>query len=48
VEYRIRNNNGTFRTDIGHDESRKQYFVLSDSTSRDVLIDQILGYKYRN
>ena len=48
VEYRIRHNNGTFRTDIGDDESRKQYFVLSDSTSRKVLIDQILGYKYRN
>lgn len=48
VEYRIRHNNGTFRTDIGEGESRKQYFVLSDSTSKDVLIDQILGYKYRN
>lgn len=48
VEYRIRNNNGTFRTDIGEGESRKQYFVLSDSTSRDVLIDQILKYNYRS
>ena len=48
VEYRIRNNNGTFRTDIGHDESKKQYFILSNSTSSDVLIDQILGYRYKN
>lgn len=47
VEYRIRNNNGTFRTDIGDGESRKQYFVLSDSTSKDVLIDQILKYNYQ-
>lgn len=48
VEYRIRNNNGTFRTDIGDGESRKQYFVLSDSTTKDVLIDQILKYNYRS
>lgn len=46
VEYKIRWNNGTFRTDIGHDESKKQYFVLSDSTSSEVLIDQILNYNY--
>ena len=48
VEYRIRHNNGTFRTDIGDGESRKQYFILSDSTSNKVLIDQILGYNYRS
>ena len=47
VEYRIRHNNGTFRTDIDDGESRKQYFVLSDSTSRDVLNDQILGYVHK-
>ena len=47
VEYRIRENNGTFRTDIGDEESRKQYFVLSNSTSKSVLIDQILGYRYK-
>ncbi len=47
VEYRIRENNGTFRTDIGDGESRKQYFVLSNSTSKNVLIDQILGYRYK-
>ncbi len=48
VEYKIHKNNGTFRTDLGHDDSRKQYFILSDSTGDDVLIDQILGYKYQN
>ncbi|MBE6559422.1 MAG: hypothetical protein E7661_10520 [Ruminococcaceae bacterium] len=48
VEYKIHKNNGTFRTDLGHDDSRKQYFVLSDSTSTSVLIDQILGYNYVN
>ncbi len=47
VEYKIHKNNGTFRTDIGHDESRKQYFVLSDSTNEQVLIDQILIYTYK-
>lgn len=47
VEYRIRHNNGTFRTDIGDGESRKQYFVLSDSTTDEVLIDQIIEYVYK-
>ena len=46
VEYKIRLNDGTFRTDIGHDESKKQYFILSDSVTGDVLIDQILDYNY--
>ncbi len=47
VWYKIRLNNGTYRTDIGHDESRKQYFVLSDSTGDEVLIDQILNFNYQ-
>jgi hypothetical protein len=47
LEYRIRNNDGTFRTEIGSDESKRQYVILSNSTSNDVLIDQILGYKYK-
>ena len=47
VEYKIRLNDGTYRTDIGHDESKKQYFILSDSVTGDVLIDQILDYNYR-
>jgi hypothetical protein len=47
VEYRIRQNNCTFRNDIGEDESKKLYFVLSNSTSQNVLIDQIIGYNYK-
>ena len=47
VEYKIRLNDGTFRVDIGHDESKKQFFILSDSVTGDVLIDQILDYNYR-
>ena len=47
VEYKINRNDGLFRTDIGSDESKKQYFVLSDSTSDVVLIDQILNYNYK-
>ncbi len=47
VEYKIHKNDGTFRIDIGHDESRTQYFILSDSTSDAVLIDQILTYNYQ-
>lgn len=47
VEYKISRNDGLFRTDIGSDESKKQYFILSDSTSDEVLIDQILNYVYK-
>lgn len=47
VEYKISLNDGTYRTDIGHDESKKQYFILSDSVTGEVLIDQILDYKYK-
>lgn len=47
VEYKIRLNDGTYRTDIGHDESKKQYFILSDSTSEEVLIDRILNFNYK-
>ena len=47
VEYKIQLNNGTFRTDIGHDESRMQYFVLTSTAAGDVLIDQILYHNYR-
>ena len=46
VEYKIRLNDGTYRTDIGHDESKKQYFILSDSVTGYVLVDQILDYNY--
>ncbi len=42
VEYKIRRNNGTFRTDIGSDSSRTQIIVLSDKEGKDVLIDRIV------
>jgi hypothetical protein len=48
VEYKINKNDGTFRLDLGHDDSRKQYFVLSNHASDRVLIDQIIGYVYKN
>lgn len=47
VEYKIQRNDGTFRTDIGHNESRMQYFILSDSTGGKILIDQILNVVYQ-
>ena len=40
LEYMIRNNNGTFRTDIGSDASRKQYITLSEKTG-ELLIERI-------
>lgn len=48
VEYRIRHNDGTFRTDIDEGESKKQYFILSDSITGEVQIDQILGYVFKS
>lgn len=45
VEYKIHKNNGTFRTDIGLDESRKQYFILSDKEGKNVKIDRVLNYR---
>ncbi len=47
IWYKIRMNNGTYRNDIGHDESSKQYIIISDSTGDNFLIDQILGYNYQ-
>jgi len=48
VEYKIHKNNGTFRADLGHDDSRIQRFILSDSTGDKVLIDQIGDFIYKN
>ena len=48
VEYKIHKNNGTFRTDLGHDDTRPQRFILSNSTGTDVLIDQINNFVYVN
>lgn len=41
LEYMIRNNNGTFRTDIGSDASKMQYLVITDR-SGELLIENIL------
>ena len=45
VKYRIHKNNGTFRRDLGHDDARVQYFVISNRTGETYLVDQI-GYSY--
>ncbi len=41
VEYKIRKNDGTYRTDIGHDASRPQYFQLTDREGS-VKIDRLM------
>ena len=41
IEYRIRHNNGSFRRDIGSDQSKKQYVKLSERSGEGVLIDRI-------
>ena len=41
VSYRICGNDGTFRTDIGHEEARTQTFILSTNSDNVVLIDDI-------
>lgn len=46
VEYKIQLNDGTFRTDIGHNESRMQYFVLSGNAAGEILIDRVLYHNY--
>ena len=49
VEYKIRQNNGTFRDDIDSDASRKQLFILSNAASgaSDVfLIDRVVDVPY--
>ncbi len=42
VEYKIHYNDGTYRTDIGHDASRPQYFQLTDRENDKVLIDRLM------
>ena len=45
LEYMICKNNGTFRTDVGSDASRKQAVVVTDREGK-MLIDVISGYTY--
>lgn len=46
VKYKIRLNNGTYRTDIGHDEAKAQVFVLSSGKGRETLIENLYTYNY--
>ncbi len=41
VEYKISRNDGTYRTDIGHDSARSQYFQLTDREGT-VRIDRLM------
>ena len=45
LEYMICENNGTFRTDVGSDASRKQAVVVTDRDGK-MLIDVVSGYTY--
>ena len=39
VEYKIHENNGTYRKDIESDANRPQYFVINDSTGELLIMD---------
>lgn len=41
IEYKIHENNGTFRNDIVSDASRPQYFVINNSTGEVLVMDII-------
>lgn len=45
VEYMIRQNNGTFRTDVGSDAIRKQGVILTNREG-EMLIDVVSSYTY--
>lgn len=47
VEYKIRRNNGTYRRDIGDDESRRQVVVLCNRDDGKMLIDQMYFPRYK-
>ena len=42
VEYKIMQNNGTFRTDIGSDMMRAQYLTLHEYSNGSILIEKLL------
>ncbi len=44
LEYKIQENNGTFRRDMGSDVSKPQYLVIAD-LSGEMCIENILNYK---
>ena len=39
VEYKIHENNGTYRKDVESDANRPQYFVINDSTGKLLIMD---------
>lgn len=43
LEYRIRENNGTFRSDVGSDGAKPEMFIITDRNG-DVKIDAIIPY----
>ena len=43
VEYKIRENNGTFRNDVGSDGAKPEMFIITDRNG-DVKIDAIIPY----
>jgi hypothetical protein len=47
VEYKIHENNGSFRRDIESDASRPQYFVINSSTGK-LLVMEIVPVRYAN
>ena len=47
LEYKIQENNGTFRRDMGSDVSKPQYFVIADM-SGEMCVENILNYKVSN
>ena len=47
VEYKIHENNGSFRRDIESDASRPQYFVI-DNSNGSLLVTEIVSVKYAN
>ena len=47
VEYKIHENNGSFRNDVESDASKPQYFVINNSTGT-LLVMDIIPVKYAN
>ena len=47
VEYKIHENNGSFRKDVESDASKPQYFVINSSTG-ELLVMDIVPVRYIN
>ena len=46
IDYFIRHNDGSLRNDMGSDCSKTQYFILSDKTGNEILIDTMYTLNY--